>query len=129
MNLSGRLSDLYELSVVENVCADHTVKVIVYERQLRHFMIDKSDVIDGSSFQSSLKRFEGCFRNVESHNLEASLAEKYGMTTCPTAEVQNSLCAFTFQIVCEIHNDRSGGEVSAHLSSLQASSQGCAFGI
>src|SRR5712692_867103 len=83
INLSSRLLDLCELPVVENVYTDHPVKIIVYERQLQHVMPDKSDIVDGSSFQSTFKNREGCFRDVESLNLKTSLAEKYGMTTCP----------------------------------------------
>jgi hypothetical protein len=114
MNFSGRLLDLHQPAVVENVCADHAIKIIVYERKVPHLMLDKGDVVDGSSLQPTFKRLEGCFGNVKGYNLKALFAEKYGMTTCPSAKSTTT---------------GSGGEVSAHLCSLQASSQGCAFGI
>src|SRR5256885_3480901 len=106
MKLFGRLLDLRQPAMVEDVCADHAVKIIVYERKLPHLMEDKSDVVNRGSFQSSFECFEGCFGNVKSHDLKTSFTENYGMTTCPATQIQNPLCALTFQSVCEIHNGR-----------------------
>src|SRR6267143_3755324 len=93
MNLFGRPPDLYQLAVVENVCAYHAVKIIVNERKVPHLMLDKSDAVNGSSLQSIFECFERCFGDVKGYNLKAVFAEKYGMTTRPATYIQNPLCA------------------------------------
>src|SRR5947208_4176364 len=103
MNLSTRPLDLSQSPVVEDVCTDHTLKVVVYERQLPHLMIDKSDIRNRSSLQPAFKGLESRFRDVQSHNLKSLFAKKHGVTTCPATEVENFSRAFTFQVLREIH--------------------------
>src|SRR6266581_4339792 len=79
MNLFGRLLDLRQPAVVENICTNHAVKIIVYERKVPHLMEDRCDVFNGSSLQPIFKRLEGCFGNVKSHDLKTSFTENYGM--------------------------------------------------
>src|SRR6267378_2538200 len=81
VDLFGRLFDLRQLAVVENVCAYHAVKIIVNERKVPHLVLDKSDAVNGSSLQSIFECFERCFGDVKGYNLKALFAEEHGMTT------------------------------------------------
>src|SRR5229473_6086716 len=90
--------------MMEDVSAYDTIKVAVYEWKIPHLMLDESDVIDRSSFQTAVKGFECCFRNVESYHLKSLFAEKYGMTAGPAAYVEDHRRAFAFQVFGELRN-------------------------
>ena len=66
--------------MVEDVSTDDAIKVAVYEWEIPHLMLDKSDASNRAGFQPIVKSLEGRFRNVKSNHPKSLFAKKYGMT-------------------------------------------------